>query len=340
MVFSVFRVIGLGSVVGLFCVVIYIAAGPSGPFGVTENDKAVEVAIAPTSSLSMIAKTLSQKGILSHDYGFMLRAFLMDKASKLQAGEYEILPHMTMEGLIQKIASGDIIKRSVTVIEGMTVGDVVTLLNENELLIGAVSAWPKEGMLLPATYPYKRGDDRSEILRRMIDDMEVFLSSVWEKRSQKVRNPSYPLKTSVDVLILASLVEKETNTVLSEQPYVAGVFLNRLKLGMKLQCDPTVIYALLKKDASKEGPKGKLNRALTKNDLLLDSPYNTYRYEGLPPTPICCPRKDAIKAVLSFHEHKDLYFVADGKGGHVFSSTLEEHNRHVKKWRQSQKKNS
>lgn len=339
MVFSVFRVIGLGSVVGLFCVVIYIATGSSGPFGVTENDKAVEVAIAPTSSLSMIAKTLSQKGILSHAYGFMLRTFLMDKASTLQAGEYEILPHMTMDDLIQKIASGEIIKRSITVIEGMTVGDVVTLLNENELLSGDITSVPKEGMLLPATYPYKRGDARSEILRKMSYDMEVFLSSSWEKYTQKIRNPSYPLKTSVDVLILASLVEKETNTVLSEQPYVAGVFLNRLKVNMKLQCDPTVIYALLHQQ-NPILPKGKLNRALTKNDLLMDSPYNTYRYEGLPPTPICCPRKDAIKAVLSFHEHKDLYFVADGKGGHVFSRTLEEHNRHVKKWRQSQKKNS
>lgn len=322
---------------GVFCLAIYCGMGPSGPFGQSANKEDVEVIITASSSLSMIAKTLSNKGILSHPYGFMLRAFLMEKTSKLQAGEYAIKPHMMMGDLVQKIASGDIIKRSITVVEGMTVGDVIDLLQKNPLLSGEIIVLPDEGMLLPATYPYKRGDKRSELLNRMHADMKNELTRLWDHRPQQAREKTYPLKTKEDVLILASLVEKETNTILSEQSFVAGVFLNRLKIGMKLQCDPTVIYALLKKNSATI-PMGKLGRSLTKDDLLMDSPYNTYRYGGLTPTPICCPRKEAIHAVLAFHAHKNLYFVANGNGGHAFSQTLDDHNRHVKKWRNHQKK--
>lgn len=336
-VMSVFRTLIVAIVASFFCAAVYFGGGPSGPFGVTSNTKDVEIVIVPSDSLSVIARTLSQKGILSHPYGFMVRTLLMGKSSKLQAGEYEIEPHMMMDHLVQKIASGDIIKRSMTVVEGMTAGDVVDILNANDLLMGEISVWPKEGMLLPATYPYKRGEKRSDILKRMEEGMERELASLWNHRSQKAHNKNYPLKTKEEVLILASLVEKETNTVLSEQPAVAGVFLNRLKIGMRLQCDPTVIYALLKRENA-HAPKGKLNRPLTKDDLAMDSPYNTYRYGGLPPTPICCPRKAAIQAVLDFQDHKNLYFVADGNGGHVFSQTLEDHNQHVKKWRHHQKK--
>jgi UPF0755 protein len=332
------RTIFLGITLSVFLSLMYLGTAPSGPFGVTENEQTLEIIIPSASSLSTIAQLCTKEGELSYPYGFMLRVLLMDKGSKLQAGEYEITPHMPMDALITKLVKGDVIKRNIAVVEGATVGDVIALLRENKLLSGEIGTLPEEGMLLPATYPYKRGEKRADLLTRMRNSMEKELTALWENRPQTTKTQSYPLKTKEDVLILASLIEKETNTVLAEQPYVAGVFLNRLKLGMKLQCDPTVIYALLKRDSPKDSPKGKLNRSLTRDDLVFDSPYNTYRYSGLPPSPICCPRKEAIQAVLAFHDHKDLYFVADGKGGHVFSKTLDEHNLHVKKWRESQKK--
>ncbi len=186
--------------------------------------------------------------------------------------------------------------------------------------MGNVSSVPPEGSLLPETYQYRYGDTVREMIKRMSRAMDDEVAKLWKGRA-----PGLPFHSPDEAVTLASLVEKET-AVPAERSHIAGVFINRLKHGMRLQSDPTVVYAI--------DPDGPLGRPLTRQDLEVNNPYNTYRVNGLPPGPIANPGKDSLYAVLHPLKTDDLYFVADGTGGHTFAKTLDQHNRNVRKWRE------
>ena len=239
---------------------------------------------------------------------------------KLKAGEYLFAPQMSLVEVMEQIASGDIIYRKVTLPEGLTVAQMVEILNKNPYLSGEVENIPVEGSLLPETYSFMRGDSRQSVIEQAKKAMDNTLAKVWENRDMSV-----PLENQQELLILASIVEKETG-IPEERGLVASVFVNRLKKGMLLQTDPTVIYALT------AGQKD-LGRLLTRKDLTIDNPYNTYKYRGLPPGPICNPGRESLLAAANPELTDYIFFVASGNGGHNFARSLKEHNRNVREWK-------
>ncbi len=283
------------------------------------------VVITPGSSVNSIARKLREAGIIKSDLVFRIKARLSNAHTQLQAGEYDIGAHISIDGLMTLLKSGNTVVRRLTVPEGLRVLDVLERVARAEGLKGDVERVPGEGRLLPETYHYSWGDGRDDLVARMELDMDVLLGDLWAGRTD-----DFPLKNAQQVLVLASIVEKETS-IASERAHVAAVFLNRLKRGMRLQSDPTVVYAITRGLAE-------LGRSLTRQDLGFDSPYNTYRIKGLPPEPIANPGRAAIQAVMKPLVTRDLYFVADGKGGHVFARTLAEHNKNVSAWRRAQRK--
>lgn len=298
------------------------------------HDKFVEITIERGSSVRKIADTLRQKDILDKKFDTILfETFVRLKGmdNSLHAGEYKLEKNMSIEDIAELFKSGKTIQRQITIREGLTSYEIVQLLKTVEELTGEIEIIPTEGMLLPETYSYTRNESRMDVLKRMESAMVETLTSAWETKAENL-----PFKTKEDALILASIVEKET-AVPEERRRVAGVFINRLKKGIALQTDPTVIYALTQGKHKNDG-KGPLGRRLLRKDLEIDSPYNTYRYPGLPPGPIANPGKASIEAVLNPEDHDFIYFVADGTGGHVFAKTLTEHNRNVAKWRKVRKK--
>lgn len=288
--------------------------------GVTEEK--VTIIIKPGTSSYNIAEQLTQNGILSYPWKFLIGYWLTYPRKPLIAGEYLFTKKSATAEVLAKIQEGRTVVRKFTVPEGWTVAQVVAGLQEIECLTGAIETIPLEGSLLPETYFYAYGDDRQSLLNRMQAAMTENLQQLWQQR----QSDDQIIQTPQMALILASIVEKETGLE-SERSRIAGVFINRLRLKMPLQSDPTVIYALTL------GQKP-LDRALLRGDLALLSAYNTYRIVGLPPQPIACPGKESLRAVLNPLISDDLYFVANGKGGHTFSKTLAEHNQHVAKWRQ------
>ncbi|MCD8498184.1 MAG: endolytic transglycosylase MltG [Alphaproteobacteria bacterium] len=286
------------------------------------------------TGLSAVSDNLQTAGIIEHPKIFMVGVVLHGKSGQIKAGEYEITPGMSPQDIMDKLVKGDIIRRQVTVREGLTSHEVVELLKTVEDLSGDVASVPPEGRLLPETYTYSKNEPRSEVIAEMKADMDKALLELCPTQ------PCWPepLKSLDDVLTLASIVEKETG-VPEERKRVAGVFLNRLRKGIPLQTDPTVIYAITKGQHKNDG-KGPLGRRLLSKDLSFDSPYNTYKYAGLPPGPIANPGKASIEAVLHPEEHDLIYFVADGSGGHIFAKTLAEHNKNVAEWRKIRRKKS
>jgi UPF0755 protein len=225
-----------------------------------------------------------------------------------------------MDGVIALLVDGKTVKRKLTVAEGLTTHQVLTLIAGAEGLTGQISIRPGEGALLPETYFFSHGDTRLSIVARMAKARKEFLARAWSRRAQGVM-----LKSQDEAVILASIIEKETGRN-GERARISAVFHNRLRRGMRLQSDPTVSYAIT-------GPARVLGRALTRRDLKTASPFNTYRIYGLPPMPIANPGRESIRAALHPSASKDLYFVADGKGGHAFARSLGQHNRNVAKWR-------
>jgi len=320
------RLIRLIEAVGLILVVfVFLVGGIAAWFwhafnaaGPLRDEKIV--VIPKGAGTSGIAQVLADAGIIEYPLVFKLGARLTAQGLPLHAGEFKFPSHASPRGAMRVLIEGRTVLHRVTIAEGLTVSEIYDVLTGTPDLEGPVPPKPSEGTLLPETYFFVLGDTRAQIVDRMRSEMQAKLTALWEARDQAL-----PLATPRDALTLASLVEKETSKD-EERPRVAAVFYNRMKKGMALQSDPTVIFALT------DG-KGKLDRALSTADLRLDSPYNTYLIPGLPQGPIANPGLAALKAVLHPAKTKELYFVADGSGGHAFAETLEQHNQNVAKWR-------
>ncbi len=313
--------------IGLFAWGMHEYAAP-GPLAETKS-----IIIAKGEGVAAIARDLGQEGIIDPQDALLFRAAarLTGRHKDLKAGEYEFAPGISIADILDKLAHGDVMQRRFTVREGLTSWQVVQILNQTQNLEGEISDIPAEGSLLPDTYQFTGGDSRAAKIEQMQKAMAETLDQLWAGRDETI-----PVLSKEQAVILASIVEKETG-VPGERARIAAVFENRLKQGIPLQSDPTVIYALTNGKIQDEG-MGPLGRRLLSKDLDVQSPYNTYKNPGLPPGPIANPGIDSLKAVLHPEKNDYLYFVADGTGGHVFSKTLAEHNANVAKWRDIRKK--
>jgi UPF0755 protein len=283
------------------------------------------VIIERGTNLTATADILAKEGVIKYPVSFMAGVILSGNRGSLKAGEYLIPANARPVDIAHILASGHVVVHQLTIPEGLTVVQVMDLIKSVPNLSGEIIRIPDEGGLLPETYSYVRGDSREKLLSQMRGAMSRALKQAWE-----IRKSNIPIKTPEELLVLASIVEKETG-VAHERPRVAAVFLNRLQKGMKLQSDPTVVYGL----TLGEKPLG---RFLTLEDLKHVSDYNTYVIPALPPKPIACPGLKALHAVANPAESKDFYFVADGTGGHAFSPTYDGHLVNVKEWRKIQQK--
>lgn len=313
---SLFLLLSLAVIAGLVAGFIgygrYVAEGPLQAGKIFEVGKGL--------STPEIATALHQNGIIDDEQVFTAAAILTGSRGRLKAGEYEFPAHASIQDVMAIISSGKAILYKVTIPEGWTTEMALNRIRENDVLLGELTRTPSEGEILPETYLFKRGKTRDEMVDDMVAAQVKLVDDLWNARASGI-----PVKTPHDAVVLASIVEKETG-VPEERPQVAAVFSNRLRKGMRLQSDPTIIYGIV-------GGKGKLDRPLTKADIAQKTPYNTYQIDGLPPGPIANPGRLSLEAVLNPASSKALYFVADGSGGHAFADTLAEHNDNVKKWR-------
>jgi UPF0755 protein len=278
------------------------------------------VVLSRGSSLGAITDSLIAARVIDHPWLFRIAVRSSGHDRDLQAGEYAFPPRVTPESVIGMLAAGETVARRITVTEGMTTAEVFRLLDGTAGLSGELPPPPAEGSLLPETYFFALGDDRAALVRRMQKAMTAVIEELWPERASDL-----PFARREEAVILASIIDKETARA-AERDVVAAVFVNRLRQGMRLQSDPTVIYGLT-------GGDGPLGRALNRKDWKHDSPYNTYVIDRLPPGPIGNPGRASIEAVLAPAAVDYLFFVADGTGGHAFARTLDEHNRNVAQWR-------
>ncbi len=276
------------------------------------------IVVEEGSSVGRVAGQLAEMGAIPGSAGtYKAMARIFGAGDPIQAGEFEIPAGTSGARVLDILQHGQPVQRLVTIPEGMPSILVWEKLMQQKLLTGTIAV-PEEGSVLPDSYGYKRGEPRAAVLKRMQDAMTKELDTLWAKKS-----PRSVVNSKRDAIILASVVEKETGKA-SERPMVAGVYSNRVRIGMKLDADPTVIYPIT---------KGKrLGRRIRRSELQADNGYNTYARPGLPIGPIANPGRESIAAVLNPAETQALYFVADGTGGHVFANTLAEHNANVQKW--------
>ena len=309
--------------VGLILVVVAVAGSwvyneSTAPGPLTEPRT---VLVPQGSSVAGIAAMLAKEGVIRNPIAFQAMVRLFERGASLKAGEYQFTSGVSAVEALETLAQGKTVKRRLTIPEGLTSAEVAALVRNAPALDGDVGTVPANGSLLPDTYFYSYGDRRSELIERMRREMVQTVKQLWDERT-----PDLPLSSPRDAVVLASIVEKETARE-QERPRVAAVFLNRLRLGMRLQADPTVLYAL----AAETGDK--LGRPLMHADLAINSPYNTYRVKGLPPEPIDNPSRASLRAATQPERTADIYFVADGRGGHVFAQTLTDHTRNVALYR-------
>ena len=279
------------------------------------------VFIPKGTGTSEVSALLTREGVIADPALFEFYTYLNRRKGQLKAGEFLFKANVTIEEAIDTLIGGKAILHAFTIPEGLTSEQIIARMRENDVLTGTINEAPREGSLMPDTYKFERGTTRQQLIGLMHAAQNQALKRTWERRT-----PDLPIKTPQELVILASIVEKETGRA-DERPHVASVFLNRLQRRMKLQSDPTIVYGIV-------GGKGTLGRGITRAEIERATPYNTYAIEGLPPGPIANPGRAALEAVANPLKTRDIYFVADGTGGHVFSETLDQHNRNVARWRQ------
>ncbi len=311
--------IGMLGVGGLFYFVRVVFDRP-GPL-----EHSVMVVIQKGWGVNEIAERLESENIISDRRVFVAAVYYFSAGKKLKAGDYGIDKNASIRQVLDTLVDGKSIQYKVSVPEGLTSYQIAEILKRDPNLIGEVTELPPEGTILPDTYRFVRNTDRQDLLRRMQADHAKFLEAVWGTRA-----PDLPFQNIEQAVILASIVEKETGRP-DERDRIAGVFVNRLRKGMRLQSDPTIIYGVTK-------GKGSLGRPIYKSDIEGETTYNTYKIDGLTPTPICNPGRAAIEAVLNPADTKDIYFVADGTGGHAFAESIRDHQNNVRKWRKMEAK--
>lgn len=309
-----------GCLVAAILALVLVVAGTiqlSGVLGAATIDKETAFVIPAGSTLTSVARKLEDEGLIASASGFLLRARLVGGDAPIQAGEFRLTPGMSQGDILQAFQRGDVIRRSVMIPEGMPSILVHERLMAEPLLTGEVEV-PPEGSILPDTYGFERGESRKALVERMQAAMDKYLAEAWARRK-----PDIAVSTMREALTLASIVEKETGKP-SERRMVAGLYSNRLRDGMMLQADPTIIYPIT---------RGKpLGRRIRQSEIAAVNGYNTYSRVGLPAGPITNPGRESIAAVLDPAPTRARYMVADGTGGHKFAETLDQHNANVAQW--------
>jgi UPF0755 protein len=272
------------------------------------------------SGIRDIADVLTREGVIDQTWVFIGGVLVLKAREGLKAGEYEFKAHSSLSDVVATIIEGKVVSHQVSVPEGLTSQQIVARLLANDVLTGDIKEIPPEGSLLPDTYNFTRGVTREQMVQRMQQAQQRVVQEIWDHRA-----PDLPLKTPEQLVTLASLVEKESGKP-DERSRVAAVFVNRLKQNMRLQSDPTIIYGLA-------GGKGTLGRPIMRSEIAQPTPYNTYVIAGLPPGPITNPGRAALEAAANPARTRDLYFVADGSGGHLFAETYEQHQKNVARLR-------
>jgi UPF0755 protein len=272
-----------------------------------------------------IADALQREGVINvNPWLFIGSVFALKASSDLKPGEYSFQKNASLRDVIATIVEGKVVQHAVTIPEGLTSEQIVSRLTDNDIFSGSVKEIPREGTLLPETYKFPRGTSRDQVIQRMQQTQKRVLAEIWERR-----NPDVPVKSPESLVTLASIIEKETGKA-DERSRVAAVFVNRLRQKIKLQSDPTIIYGLV-------GGKGTLGRPIKRSEITQPSPYNTYVVEGLPPGPIANPGRASLEAAANPARTRDLFFVADGTGGHSFTETYDQHQKNVAKLRTLEK---
>src|ERR1700726_2955227 len=291
--------------------------------GPLQEDKVVNI---PTrAGMSDIADVLQREGVIDNNrWAFIGSVFALKARSELKPGEYSFQKNASLRDVIGTMVEGKVVQHAVTIPEGLTSEQIVARLSDNDIFAGSVREVPREGTLLPETYKFPRGTSRDQVIVRMQQTQKRVLAEIWERRS-----PDIPIKTPEQLVTLASIVEKETGKA-DERSRVAAVFVNRLRQKIKLQSDPTIIYGLV-------GGKGTLGRPIKRSEIVQPSPYNTYVIDGLPPGPISNPGRASLEAAANPARTRDLYFVADGTGGPVFTETYDPDQKNVGKLRAMEK---
>lgn len=291
--------------------------------GPLQEDRIVN--IPARAGMSDIAEILQREGVIDDNrWAFYGGVFALKASAGLKPGEYAFQKNASLRDVIGTIVEGKVVQHLVTIPEGLTSEQIVARLSENEIFSGTIREIPREGTLLPETYKFPRGTSREQVIQRMQQAQKRVLAEIWEHRT-----PDTPVKTPEQLVTLASIIEKETGRA-DERSRVAAVFANRLKQKMKLQSDPTIIYGLV-------GGKGTLGRPIRRSEIAQPSPYNTYVIDGLPPGPIANPGRASLEAAANPARTRDLFFVADGTGGHSFTETYEQHQKNVARLRTMEK---